>query len=70
MFEGSASSIIGGLLFSSIGFVAFIYGKRLNRWKPMLCGIILMAYPYFVANAVVIYVIGAVGTSALYLLRD
>jgi hypothetical protein len=70
MFYSGPATIIGGLLFSSIGFVAFIYGKRMNRWKPMFCGIVLMVYPYFVANAAIIYAIGALGTAALYFLRE
>jgi hypothetical protein len=70
MFDASGASMIGALLFSSIGVVAFIYGKRMNRWKPMLCGIVLMIYPYFVADAAIVYAIGAFGTGALYFLRD
>jgi len=70
VFEGGGTTIFGGLLFSSIGFVAFVYGKRLSRWKPMLCGIALMVYPYFIADAALLYAIGAFGTGALYFLRD
>lgn len=42
MFNLSAANLIGGFVFGSIGFVAFIYGKRINIWKPMLLGIALM----------------------------
>lgn len=66
----SSANLIGGLLFGSIGFVAFIYGKRMHVWKPMLLGLALMAYPYFVQNDVVLFVIGAIGTAALFLFRD
>jgi hypothetical protein len=69
MFDLSASSLIAGLIFGSIGFVAFIYGKRMNLWKPMLCGIALMIYPYFVADTLALFAIGAVGTAALFFLR-
>ena len=34
----SAANLIGGLVFGSIGFVAFIYGKRMHIWKPMFIG--------------------------------
>ncbi len=70
MFDFSAANLIGGLLFGSIGFVAFIYGKRMNLWKPMLCGIALMVYPYFIADVASLYTIGAFGTGALFFLRD
>jgi hypothetical protein len=66
----SGANLIGGLLFGSIGFVAFVYGKRMHVWKPMLLGLALMAYPYFVANDIALFVIGAAGTAALFLFRD
>ncbi len=66
----SGANLLGGLIFGSIGFVAFVYGKRRNIWKPMLLGLALMAYPYFVENDVALFVIGAVGTAALFLLRE
>jgi len=64
-----AVNLIGGLVFGSIGFVAFIYGKRMNLWKPMLCGIALMVYPYFVSDTLVMCLIGGAGTVALFFLR-
>ena len=66
----SGANLLGGLIFGSIGFVAFVYGKRRNIWKPMLLGLALMAYPYFVENDVALFVIGAVGTAALFLFRE
>ena len=66
----SGANLIGGLVFGSIGFVAFIYGKRMHIWKPMLIGLALMAYPYFVENDVVMIAIGVVGTAALFLFRE
>jgi hypothetical protein len=66
----SGANLIGGLLFGSIGFVAFIYGKRMHVWKPMFLGIALMAYPYFVENDIALFAIGVVGTAALFLFRE
>ena len=66
----SGANLIGGLLFGSIGFVAFIYGKRMHVWKPMFLGLALMAFPYFVENDIALFAIGAVGTAALFLFRD
>jgi hypothetical protein len=70
MFGLSGANLIGNLLFSSVGFIAFIYGKRMNLWKLMLCGLALMVYPYFIGETVMLYVIGAAGTLALFFLRD
>jgi hypothetical protein len=70
MFDMDPANMIGGLIFGSIGFVAFIYGKRMSLWKPMLCGIALMVYPYFIADTAIMLAIGALGTGALFFLRD
>ena len=70
MFDMSPANLIGGFVFGSIGFVAFIYGKRMNLWKPMFCGIALMVLPYFIANTAIMYAIGATGSVALFFLRD
>jgi len=70
MFSFSAANLIGGCVFGSIGFVAFIYGKRMNLWKPMLLGLALMIYPYFVTNDVVLFAAGIVASASLYFLRD
>jgi len=70
MFETSSANLIRGFVFGSIGFVAFIYGKRMNLWKIMLCGLGLMIFPYFIADTVILYGIGAFGTAALLFLRE
>ena len=66
----SAPNLLAGLLFGSIGFVGFIYGKRMSRWKPMMIGLLLMAYTYFVQNTLAICGIGLAGTVALFWWRD
>ena len=70
MFDMSGANLIGSLVFGSIGFVAFIYGKRMNLWKIMLCGLALMIFPYFIGDAVILYAIGVFGTAALLFLRE
>ncbi len=62
----SGPNLFAGLLFSSIGFVGFVYGKRMSAWKPMFIGIALMAYPYFIEDTVTICAIGLAGTAALF----
>ena len=62
--------IVANLLFGSIGFVAFVYGKRMHIWKPMFIGITLMAYTYFVSNTVLLFGIGTVLTAGLFVFRD
>ncbi len=66
----SLNLLIGALLFGSIGFVAFIYGKRNTKFRPMIIGILLMGYPYFVRNIIVLYLVGSALTIALFVLRE
>ena len=70
MLEFSWANLIAGIIFGSIGFVAFTYGKRLNLWTPMICGLGLMIYPYFIANTIALFAIGLVGTAALFVMRS
>ena len=70
MFNFSTANLIGGLVFGSIGFVAFAYGKRMNLWKLMFLGLALMIYPYFVSSDVILWVAGVVGSASLWFVRD
>ena len=65
----SAASLFAGLLFSSIGFVGFAYGKKMGLWKPIFIGIALMAYPYFIESTIAVFLLGLVGSLALFLFR-
>ncbi len=62
--------LVSGFLFGSIGFVAFMYGKRQASFMAMLIGVLLMVYPYFVANTLAAYAIGILLTAALFVFRD
>ncbi|MFL6528135.1 MAG: hypothetical protein ACJ8I9_08555 [Chthoniobacterales bacterium] len=65
----STAELLAGLIFGSIGFVAFLYGKRQAVWRPMFTGLALMVYPYFVADALAVWGIGAALTASLLLFR-
>jgi hypothetical protein len=44
---------------AGIGFVLFVYGKKLGRWPHLIAGILLMAYPYFTQTALSLFGVGA-----------
>jgi multisubunit Na+/H+ antiporter MnhC subunit len=54
------TSLIVGLVTGTVGIAYFVYGKRQQRFVPLLAGIALCAYPYFVDNLIAALVIGAV----------
>lgn len=53
------NSLLASLLVSSIGFVAFAYGKKQSRLPQMLVGLALMGFPYFVTSVGVMLGIAA-----------
>jgi len=58
------------LFIGSLGFAYFIYGKKQRVILPTLCGVGLMAYPYFVKN-MFLYLLLAVVLAALpFFIRD
>ena len=67
--EISGANLFAGLFFSSVGFVGFIYGKRMSLWWPMFVGLALMAYPYFIADTALLCGLGLVGSALLFLQR-
>ena len=58
-----------GLLFSSVGLGYFVYGRKQGKVVPIVCGIGLMIYPYFVPNKYILVTIGALLTALPYFLR-
>ena len=66
----SVAGLIGTLVFSGIGFVAFVYGKKNTEIKPLLFGLGLMVYPYFFKSALAIYAIGVALTACVFFFRE
>ena len=48
-----------GILFGAIGGVYFFYGRKSYDASFVVCGVLLMIYPYFVPGALLIFVVGA-----------
>lgn len=66
---GSEATLLWGVLFGSIGFGFFLYGKRQAMAVPLLCGLALMVYPYFMPNAIVLVLMGLVLVAIPYFFR-
>ena len=69
-FNFSWPNLIGGFIFGIIGLYAFNYGRKEKSYKPVVIGLVLMVYPYFVPNTILLYAIGAGISSLLYFWRD
>ena len=66
----SPAALFGSLVFGAIGLGAFIYGKRMALWKPMVIGVSLMAYPYLLSQTWLIYTVGCALCLGLFVFRD
>lgn len=66
----STALMIWGVLFSSIGLGFFIYGRRQNNVIALICGLLLMIYPYFVTNTYVLVLIGLIIIAVPYFWRE
>ena len=61
MFEmDSTAVLLWGLLFGSIGFGFFLYGKKQKAVVPLITGIVLCVVPYFIANVYALVTVGVV----------
>jgi hypothetical protein len=64
------AALFGSLIFGVIGLVAFRYGKKSALIVPMLLGLGLMIYPWFVSETWMLYVIGCALTGAVWFFRN
>jgi hypothetical protein len=65
----NTSSLLWGVLFGSIGLGFVIYGRKERAVVPLVCGLALMVFPYFVTNSVLLVVIGVALMTIPYFLR-
>jgi predicted membrane protein len=66
--EGTAL-LIWGMLFGAIGLGFFTYGKRQQAIVPLISGIGLFVFPYFVPNVYLLVLVGAIWMALPYFIR-
>jgi hypothetical protein len=45
-------------VFGTFGLAFFVYGKKQGAVVPLVCGLVLMIFPYFVSNTTLLAAIG------------
>lgn len=65
----SVSTLMWGIIFGSIGLAFFVYGKKQKAIIPMLSGIGLMVFPYFISNIYLMILSGIVLVALPYFIR-
>ena len=61
------NSFVVSIFAGAIGAGYFIYGKRQTKFVPMLAGVLLCVYPYFVDDLLWLLGIGVVLVAAPFL---
>lgn len=67
--ENTTAILLCGLLFSAFGMGYAVYGKRQQALVPLLSGIALMIYPYFVDGLFWLVTLGLALLAAPIVLR-
>jgi hypothetical protein len=63
------AQLLWGLLFGSVGLGYFIYGRKQKAVVPLVCGLALVVFPYFVSNVALLVGIGVLLTAIPYFFR-
>jgi hypothetical protein len=63
------ATLVWGVLFGAVGLGYFVYGKRQQAPIPLVCGLALMVFPYFVSTAWVTVLVGAALIAVPYFVR-
>lgn len=61
--------LLWGLLFGSIGLGFFVYGRKQRAAVPLVCGMALMVFPYFISNTILIVAVGIALMALPYFIR-
>jgi hypothetical protein len=70
MFEmDSTAVLLWGLLFGSIGFGFFLYGRKQKKVVPLITGIVLCVVPYFIANVYALVIVGVILMAIPFIVR-
>ncbi|MEO6364620.1 MAG: hypothetical protein ABIO38_01005 [Luteimonas sp.] len=65
----NTSTLLLGVIFSSIGLGYFMYGRKQRAGAPLLCGLALMIYPYFTSSIGALLALGIVLAALPWLLQ-
>jgi len=65
----STSVLLWGMVFGSIGLGFFMYGKKQKAIVPLLVGIALFIFPYFIPDITMLIIVGTILVVLPYFVR-
>ncbi len=57
------------MVFGAIGLGFFIYGKKQKEVVPLITGIVLFMFPYFISNVYLLVIVGVILVALPYFVR-
>ncbi len=64
------STLLWGVVFGAIGLGYFLYARRQREPVPLVCGVALMAIPYFISNPWLLVLAGVVLMAVPFVVRS
>jgi hypothetical protein len=65
----NTSHLIWGMVFGAFGLGFFVYGRKQRAVVPLVTGIALFIFPYFIPNVYLLVVVGAFLVALPYFVR-
>jgi len=65
----SSAQLIWGMVFGAIGLGFFVYGKKQRAAVPLVAGIALFIFPYFISNVFLLVIVGSVLIALPYFVK-
>ncbi len=65
----SSAQLIWGMVFGAIGLGFFVYGKKQRAAVPLIVGIALFIFPYFISNVFLLVIVGSVLVALPYVVK-
>ena len=63
------SLLVSAMVFGSIGLGFFVYGKKQKAIVPLVTGIALFIFPYFISDIYILLITGAILIVLPYFVR-
>ena len=60
--------LLSGLVISIVGLAIFIHGKKMEKYKSLAIGLVMMVFPLFVPSVLWLWLIAGACVAGLYLL--
>jgi hypothetical protein len=63
------STLMWAVIFGSIGLGFFVYGKKRRVIMPIISGIVLMIFPYFISNVYGFFLTGVIFVALPFVIK-